>query len=241
MKKLLVTAFLATTALTSAQAADLGRPVYKAPAMVESYMTWNGFYIGVNGGIAAGDHTARITGIDGSLSLTSRGGFGGGQIGYNWQFSPNWVFGVEADVQGGSIESSVTANLGVLGALSVGSETTVFGTARGRLGYAMGNALWYATGGYAWGRNSVFLDAGALGNATVTKTHSGWTVGGGLEYAFAPNWSAKAEYLYVNLGSEPYLDLGLAAPAALTIKHDFHLLRLGVNYRFGGAPIVASY
>ena len=86
-------------------------------------------------------------------------------------------------------------------------------------------------------------DAPGIFKDSVSKTHSGWTVGGGLEYAFAPNWSAKAEYLYVNLNREPYLDIAIpgAAPLTVNARHDFHLLRLGVNYRFGGAPIVASY
>ncbi|BAT60475.1 hypothetical protein GJW-30_1_03018 [Variibacter gotjawalensis] len=192
MKKILLVAMLATTAFTPAIAADLGRPVYKAPAAVAVPVTaWNGFYVGGNIGYGWGRFDA-----DGVT--------GGGQIGYNFQFSPNFVFGLEADVQGADIKSgAVTTNL--------------WGTVRGRVGYAFDNALVYGTGGYAWGRTEL----GAL-----KDTRSGYAVGGGLEYAFAPNWSTKVEYLYVDLE-------GRAA--------DFSVVRLGVNYRFPAAPIVASY
>jgi outer membrane immunogenic protein len=239
MKKIAL-GLLASTALFTAQAsaADLGRPIYKAPVMVAQPMMWNGFYIGANGGLAAGDQTASLSGLPLSVDVTSRGGFGGGQIGYNWQFSPNWVFGIEADIQGGSIEGSVSANLGGAG-ISIGADTTYFGTVRGRLGYAVGNTLFYGTGGYAWGKNELFV-TGLGADITFSKNHGGYAAGAGIEHKFAPNWSAKVEYLYVDLGKESYLNL--APGVNLDAEHKFHLLRVGVNYHFNwGGPVVASY
>jgi outer membrane immunogenic protein len=244
MKKLTV-ALCATTALFASQAvaADLGRPIYKAPVVVAAPMMWNGFYIGINGGLAAGDASASITGVPGSLDITSRGGFGGGQIGYNWQFSPNWVLGVEADFQGGSIEGSVSLN-GLGGGISAGSKTTAFGTARGRVGYAFGNSLLYATGGYAYGKNELFV-TGLGGGISIERNHSGWTAGAGLEHAFAPNWTAKVEYLYVDLGSEPYLAAAIVGGPviALNAEHRFHLPCMeepaGRGTRLGALPAFA--
>jgi outer membrane immunogenic protein len=247
MKKIAL-GLLASTALFTAQAsaADLGRPIYKAPVVVAQPMMWNGFYIGANGGLAAGDVGASLDPALAPISadLTSRGGFGGGQIGYNWQFSPNWVFGIEADYQGGSIEGSVGINLGGA-ALSIGSDTTAFGTVRGRLGYAAGSTLFYVTGGWAYGRNELFLESNLGANLSIRKGHTGYAVGAGVEQKFAGNWSAKVEYLYVDLGRENY-DIGpaLGAPIPVNIRadHQFHTMRVGLNYHFNwGGPIVASY
>lgn len=217
MKKIAL-ALLAGTALMSAPAiaADLGRPIYKAPvAVAVPYMMWNGFYIGGNVGYGWGRD--RVGGVRSDID----GFTGGGQIGYNWQFAPNWVFGVEADLQGSNIESDFAG---------INSSLNMWGTVRGRIGYAFNNVLLYGTGGFAYGRNEL---SDALGSQS--RMHTGHTWGGGLEYAFAPNWSAKVEYLYVNLGRENYSDFGVSA------RNDFHTVRLGVNYRFGGAPVVAAY
>ncbi|BAT61025.1 OmpA-like transmembrane domain protein [Variibacter gotjawalensis] len=219
MKKFTL-ALLAGTALMAAPAvaADLGRPIYKAPVAVAApYMLWNGFYIGANAGYSWGRDR-----VGGGRADTD-GFSGGGQIGYNWQFSPNWVFGIEADLQGSNIESDVAL---------LNTNVHMWGTVRGRLGYAWNNVLLYGTGGFAYGRNELT----GFG-VSQSKTHTGYTFGGGLEYAFAPQWSAKVEYLYVDLGREFY-----DAPAFQTnVRSDFHTVRLGINYRFGGAPIVASY
>jgi outer membrane immunogenic protein len=229
MKKF-VFALLAGTALVSAPAlaADLGRPVYKAPVAVAApYMTWNGFYIGGNVGYGWGE--SRASDAVGSLGRFDTDGFaGGGQIGYNWQFSPNWVFGIEADIQGADIKG---------GNVNYATSTDMYGTVRGRLGYAFNNVLFYGTGGFAWGRTEV-TDV-ALTGGTLTRTGTGYAVGGGLEYAFAPQWSAKVEYLYVNLGREAY-DFGNATDP-IRARTDFSTVKFGVNYRFGGGPIVASY
>lgn len=216
MKQLLL-AGVALSIATSASAADLrARPYPKAPpaAVVAAY-NWSGFYIGAMGGY-------------GWESGAGSGGFGGGTIGYNWQFpGSQFVFGVEVDAAGAGIKDSVTEDLG---GLLVTSETKInsFGSVTGRAGFALDAALIYAKGGWAWANNKASISA--LGQSfSDSQSHSGFTVGGGLEYLFAPNWSAKGEYMYTSLGSETY-NLGGIPLDSGTI--DFHTIKVGVNYHF---------
>jgi outer membrane immunogenic protein len=203
----LTAALLAGTAATNA--ADLRRapPPMMTPVPVWS---WTGFYAGLSAGYAfdAGNTVADLDGW-----------FAGGQIGYNWQHG-NWVFGVEADLFGGDIGESARAF-----GFAVSSDVNVFGTLRGRIGYAIDRVLLYGTGGFAWARNeiSVFGPGIALSSS---ETHTGFAVGGGVEWAFAPNWSAKAEYLYLGLGSANYFGVVPSGDA------DFHTFKVGVNYLF---------
>jgi outer membrane immunogenic protein len=203
-----------------ALAADLGYPVKAPIAVMVPGTNWNGFYIGAFGGYASGDYRDN-TGGD---RLDKDGAFGGGLIGYNWQFS-NWVLGIEADIAGGDIS---TDNFG-----GFRSRMDYFGTVRGRLGYAWSNMLLYGTGGYAYAGNSIRLGSGARDEAN----HSGYAVGGGLEWAFSQNWSAKVEYLYMDFDSERYFGAG-----GFDARMDIHTIKAGVNYRFNwGGPIVAAY
>ncbi|MGA7326699.1 MAG: outer membrane beta-barrel protein [Rhodomicrobium sp.] len=157
------------------------------------------------------------------------GGFGGVQIGYNWQWGgsfkdvpSNWLFGIEADIQGagikGSTATSFSADSDDSNAASASSRLDWFGTLRGRLGYTASNALLYGTGGLAFGGvkntlkvsgadgsdcvvglNSAACSASSTVNSETTKT--GYVLGGGIEYLFSPRWSVKAEYQYINLGT----------------------------------------
>ena len=132
-------------------------PVYAAVPM----FTWTGLYVGVNAGYA-GDKfeypfSAAITGggpvlATGSASLNSSGFTAGGTIGYNWQFGGGWVIGLEGDYNWANVEGKLNAGINGFGSLEVGSELTSFGTARVRLGYGFDRALFYVTGGYAYGR-----------------------------------------------------------------------------------------
>ena len=221
---LLATASAAALLSSPVLAADL-RMATKAP-VVAAYApapNWNGFYIGAFGGYAFGDVRTDTVG-GGRFRDNIEGGFGGGTIGYNFQ-SPgsNWVFGIEADAAGGDIR---TDNLG-------GGFTTqidAFGTARGRVGYAFGNLLAYGTGGYAWGD----LRTGAPG-FRESRTLSGYAVGGGLEYAFTPNWSTKVEYMYMDFGRETFFGTD-------RVRLDTHTIKAGLNYRFNfGSPLVGGY
>jgi outer membrane immunogenic protein len=239
MKKLLLGAAAFIAFAAPAFAADLpARPYAKAPAYTapEVVYNWTGFYIGGNiGGAFAGDSS--LQGSDGRF-------MGGVQGGFDYQFAPNWVIGAEA-------QYDWLANNNNNGVLFPGSGTVVtansnqLGSVTGRLGYTWGPALLYAKGGFAWRDNSnvgVFNTAGAaVPFATTGNQKNGYTVGAGLEYMFAPNWSAKAEYQYYNFGSTTFTD-GPGEIIGSRFRDDEHTVKLGVNYRFGwGGPVAARY
>ena len=234
--KLPLTAAFAIAAF-SAQAADIytpkvsakDAPVYEAP------QTWTGFYAGINSGYGWGATSGRLdttvfdfpvllplTGEAGAglSKLSTQGGFGGGQLGYNLQ-RDHFVFGIETDIQGAAIKGNtfseaVIVDVGpnVLPSWETGalarSNLDWFGTLRGRLGYSFGSTLLYATGGLAYGgvrdlltqefnvsENRNHWSSSASKNSTLT----GWVAGGGVELALSPSWSAKAEYQYIDLAS----------------------------------------
>ena len=218
-----------------ANAADLYRappapPVsYVPPIMTNS---WTGFYAGINGGYGwgGGDSIAFSDGSDRWARAQPQGGFGGGQLGYNFQ-SGSFVYGVETDFQGAGISDSVTGT-SVNGAGFTSQQSIDwFGTVRGRLGFAFGNALVYGTGGFAYGNvNQRTNYSGDVFASNTTQT--GYAVGGGVEYKFNPAWSVKAEYQYIDLGSERLTD-GLGN-ATNPLDTNFQTARVGLNYRFGG-------
>lgn len=229
---------LALGLMQTASAADLGRPIYKAPPpMVVAAYNWSGFYVGVHAGYGWGDvNSSQLGGssdIDGWLA--------GGQIGWNWQAAGSpWVFGVEVDSSWSNIEADATATAGGIVATAF-NEIDYMGTARLRFGYAWDRVLWYVTGGLAWANNEIGASVAGPGFAVGTRssnTHMGWTVGTGLEWALADNWSAKVEYLYADLDSERYFGAG-GFDADLQV----HTVKLGLNYRFnwGKAPVMAKY
>ncbi len=160
-----------------------------------------------------------------------QGGFGGGQIGYNFQ-SGGFVYGIETDFQGGDIGNRVTGISTNGNAFSSGEHVDWFGTARARLGYAFGSTLVYGTGGFAYGDvHQHATDAGVSLGGSGTQT--GWVAGGGVEYKINPAWSLKAEYQYIDLGSEK-LTNPTGTMSTNGLDASFHTVRLGLNYRFGG-------
>lgn len=224
----------------AANAADLYRtpppqPSYAAPAPYIAPNTWAGFYAGINGGYAwsgsgtAIDYSGAVTDLSGRAQ--PQGGFGGGQIGYNFQ-SGSIVYGVETDFQGGDISDRVSGVSTGRAGYTSNERVDWFGTVRGRLGYAMGNTLIYGTGGLAYGdlHQHANLGGDVLSNS---GTQTGWVAGGGIEYKINPAWSLKGEYQYVDLGTAKLTD---AANAVTTNSLDtnFHTVRLGLNYHFGG-------
>jgi outer membrane immunogenic protein len=205
-------------------------PVYTAPQVVYN---WTGFYIGGHlGGAFAGNN-----------SLEGSGGrfMGGVQGGFDYQFATNWVVGAEAQYSWLS-----NNNNGVLfpGNTLVTTNNNQLGSATGRLGYTWGPALLYAKGGYAWrDNNNIGVTVAGLPAAFTTNgtRKDGYTVGAGLEYMFAPNWSAKAEYQYYNFGSTTFTS-GPAPVVGAHFRDDEHTVKVGVNYRFGwGGPVATRY
>jgi outer membrane immunogenic protein len=205
----------------AAAAADLppryGQPIPKAPPMYPAIYNWTGFYLGINGGGGFGHSTWDSTG-----GFDVSGGVVGGTIGYNWQTGP-WVFGLEGDIDWSNISGSTN----VLCPLGCTTRNDWLGTARGRVGYAFDRIMPYLTGGLAFGN----IKAATPFLPGKDETNAGWTIGGGLEVALTGNWSAKAEYLYVDLGKT---NCGLGCSAFVVDNASFttHLLRGGVNYRF---------
>ena len=219
MKQLLL-AGVALSVASAASAADLrARPYPKAPpaAVVAAY-NWSGFYIGAMGGY-------------GSQTDAGSGGFGGGTVGYNWQFpGSQFVFGIEVDAAGASIKDSITEDDGAGLVATLDTKINSFGSVTGRAGFAVDAALIYAKGGFAWANNKATLSVPAIGlSASDSHTHTGYTIGGGLEYMFTPNWSAKGEYMYTSLGSETYNFGGQPLDSG---SFDFHTIKVGVNYHF---------
>jgi outer membrane immunogenic protein len=202
-----------------AMAADLpARMVTKAPALMMSY-NWTGFYLGANVGYAWGRTTGTLAGPGANFDID--GAFGGGQLGANYQVG-NWVFGVEVDYQGGDINgSNAVSNV----------KVDSFGTVRGRLGYAWDRWMVYGTGGYAFDGHT---KATFPGIASDSRSLDGWAAGAGIEYAFLPNWSAKLEYLHVDLGEDTFFPAACAPTSACQSGVQFDSIRAGVNYRFWG-------
>lgn len=235
MKKVLL-ASVALIALTSAaSAADLAaRPYTKAAPIVSPAYNWTGFYAGVHGGYGWSDEvTVGITGVGTVTGSTSdiKGGFGGGQIGYNWQLAPSWVWGIEADAAGASIKYGFDDGAGD----SIESKIRAFGSVTGRIGYSVDNLLIYGKGGWGWADNRISGTVAGVGTASDTQFHSGWTVGGGLEWGFAPAWSAKVEYQYYDFGHETYFN-------AVEFGEKIHTIKGGINYHFNwGSAVAARY
>jgi outer membrane immunogenic protein len=234
---------LIVLAASTAHAADLGaRPLYTPPPPPPPAYTWTGFYFGANGGFGGDQYQYPTTvgAVSGTAKLDSSGFFGGGQVGYNWQFAPAWVAGVEADFDAADIEGMANASSG-FGAASAGTKLDWFGTVRGRGGVLVTpHALLYATGGWAYGHTTTSANATLTGVAAASTSigvtqSNGWTVGGGLEYAFNPWLSFKTEYLYVDLGTANLVNTSVGGvPFVMNEKATFNTVKIGLNVKLGG-------
>jgi outer membrane immunogenic protein len=197
-------ALLASVAVGAASAADLPHPSYYTATAPLSAYSWTGLYLGGNLGYAWG--------TTGNNPTRPSGGAGGAQAGYNWQ-TGQFVIGGEADIE-----------------LSGANDTFApwkfsnpwFGTLRGRAGYAISNVLIYGTGGVAFGE----LQAQTINLQSESHTNVGWTAGAGVEAGLGANWSAKVEYLFVDLASNTFALTGTSNALSASV------LRAGVNYHF---------
>jgi outer membrane immunogenic protein len=242
MKRILIASAALLGTAVSAQAADMAvkAPYYKAP--IVAVYNWTGFYMGVNAGVGIGrDRTTHSLNND-SIYLSPQGGFGGGQIGYNWQgdslLGPI-VYGLEADIQGGDL-SGGGANM--LPGVQYSQKSDWFGTVRGRVGLAQGPILSYFTGGFAYGNIKTTITEAGIGAFSNNRTATGWTIGSGVEAALGGNWTGKLEYLYLNLGNRAD---AFGPPAQFTnTELRSNVFRVGLNYRIGGAsmytPVAAA-
>jgi outer membrane immunogenic protein len=248
MKKLALATVAISALLTgAASAADLAaRPYTKAPPMVAAVYDWTGFYVGVNGGWGTSHNCWTNTALLGvPVPPTSEGchdadgGTVGGQIGYRWQ-AGSWVFGLEAQGNWADFQGS---NVNLLGIVNR-SRIDAFGLFTGHIGYAANNVLFYVKGGAAVTDNRYdgLLTGVVLDRAEQTRW--GASVGAGIEYAFAPNWSFGVEYNHLFMGTENY-NFGSVPVAGINtrnddIRQDADIVTARINYRFGG-PGVARY
>jgi outer membrane immunogenic protein len=258
MKKIL----LATVALSAliaapAMAADLARPVYKAAPPPPVYLySWTGCYVGGFGGglwvqkdyalrsvVAPFGGVAAVNPIDfGGHDVSS--GIGGIQAGCNYQFAGGWVVGIQGDYGWTNANGSHTDPFGLGTTLS--SNTKSLASVTGRVGYAWDRFLGYVKGGGAWERDdySWFAPAFPAFNWSGSETRGGWTVGVGAEYAFLDWLTGFVEYDYYDFGTRT-VGLALVAAPAVVANFDIHerksVFKAGLNFKFGGAPVVAKY
>jgi outer membrane immunogenic protein len=266
-----IAALLGLATGQAALAADLPARVYtKAPPVAAVY-DWTGFYVGGNVGYSWGRSRddSTVTNTAGTVLFASSdrsnldGVVGGGQIGYNWQMQ-NWLVGLEADIQGTGERgdrnficpvgvctppSGGFAAIAVPGpavAINLNQKLEWFGTVRGRVGVlASPTVLLYATGGLAYGEVKTNETIGAaLAGFSTSDTKAGYTVGAGIEGVIGGNWTAKLEYLYVDLGrvSSSFLTTipalgGGALSSNYSSRITDNVLRVGVNYKFGNAAV----
>ena len=212
----------------TAGAADLPRrgvaaPV-RAPAAV--YMpaayNWSGFYAGIVGGWGFGNSSWN-DGLASTGDFDISGGLVGGTLGYNWQTGVA-VFGVETDLAWSDIKGSTNTNCVV----PCRTSNSWLGTTRARLGYAADRWMPFVSGGAAYGD----IKASIPGFTGSSDTNIGWTVGGGVEFALAGNWTAKGEYLYVDLGDVNCGIAGCGGAGPTKVDFTSHIVRAGLNYRF---------
>jgi len=237
-KRILATVLLSPVAVGSALAADLPPPVPAAPRAPAVYApppaiyNWSGFYLGINGGWGFGksDWTIGTLPFD-TGNFNVRGGLVGGTIGANWQWD-GFVAGLEGDFDGSWIDGTAgvcaTATTVLVSTVSCETKNTWLATIRGRLGYAADRALFYVTGGVAFG--DVIVNT-ATNWQSADKT--GWTAGAGIEGAFTDHWTARIEYLFVDLQNSSFTATDINnAPVAVTTKFNANLIRAGLDYKF---------
>lgn len=222
MKKQLIITFTAAASLLSlAVKAD------------DNSNNWSGLYGGVNLGHASGtSHAEKLTGGEGAFSHIS-GGLGGAQIGYNFQ-ADHIVYGVEADIQKSDITGINLFNVD----LRSSQKIDWFGTARGRLGYSLGNFLLYVTGGLAIAdvkANTTGVSQSYDFNSNNRQTQYGWTAGTGLEWAVDKNWILDAQYLRISLNKEDFHFIS-TSPSTISSTNQsnsyFNVFKIGINYKF---------
>jgi outer membrane immunogenic protein len=248
MKKAVLPAIALAAFVSGAQAADLGVP--RGPvsaAVVAPVFGWTGFYLGAQIGHQWGQVNGNICASGGVVFcnpfVTSPNGIVGGvHVGYNWQFN-SLVAGLEADLEAnGARGTTVVAGFG--GPYYQRSRGNWQGSVRARLGFAADRALFYVTGGLAVSDYSYAIGFTPTTSAPFHRygaTRAGWTVGAGVEYAFAPNWTGRVEYRYADFGTVTNDD-----PVANSYgRHRLttHTVRVGVSYLFstGPAAVVARY
>ena len=215
----------------SAFAADVATP-YKA-SVAEPAFSWAGFYFGIQGGGIWGrsqQSGPQVGEITNKFDLS--GASVGGEYGTNWQFG-HWVLGMESDSSWTSLKGSAPEVFNPISGFTATTEANYLAMSRVRIGYAQDRLLAYITGGLADGYVQV-MSSGPAGSVSDNQFRLGWNAGTGVEWAFAPQWSAKVEYIHFDLGSSAYLN---TAPSpflsrANGVSTNGDLVRVGLNYHY---------
>lgn len=210
-------------------------------AAAKTLYDWTGFYVGGHFGYGAASFGAGTNPLplQGALLPHSATGFSGGyQLGYNRQFANRIVLGVEADA---TFTGPLDTPAHERSPARFNSTTDYLGTVRGRIGYAFDRFMPFVTGGFAWGHTHINVnDADGVSELfPVGHYQAGWTAGLGLEFAVSGNWTAKAEYEYVDLSRRTY-DLSGFGLGSVNVDPRIHLFKLGLNYQFGDTPWMAA-
>jgi outer membrane immunogenic protein len=253
-------AALALTAVAGPEPLPSGKEMKQvAPAPVpECDFNWSGFYIGVKGGYGWSTGDLRVDQLPDNdpfmivqdhHDLSTDGFIGGGEIGFNWAWN-HFLFGAAADFFGSDMSDhfdrfvDVPGSTGTPPLLSSSQDINWFGTVRGRVGFIAGcRFLIYGTGGFAYGDvdDHGTLDYRPNGGSIFypahrSNTETGWTAGGGLEYAIGHHWSVKVEYLYVDLGNNTAIGNPVPANPPFAVKYNwdnqFHTVTGGLNFKF---------
>jgi outer membrane immunogenic protein len=229
MQKTLIAAAVLAASVSLSHAADLpvSPPVFEPPAPAPVVSDWSGFYAGLHGGYGFGTTDMSVTDGGGfSTDYDLNGWLGGAQVGYNHQ-SGSWLLGLEADIALTGIDGSYSDTA----AFDERATTEVdwLGTVRARAGWVNGRFMPFITGGIAFaGVDHRIGPTGLTGPVSTSDTLFGWTAGGGVEALIDPSWSAKLDYLYVDLEDVDFTTAGGTG----TFENSLHLIRLGVNYQF---------
>jgi outer membrane immunogenic protein len=251
MKKLTLAISILSISAASVFAADLPARMYtKAPAVM--VYDWSGFYIGANGGWGSSRNCwdlQSVTGVGfvGPISEgchNATGGLAGGQIGYRWQTGA-WVFGVEGQGDWANLRgSNLSSPQALTAALTNQTTINAFGMLVGKAGYAMNNALFYVNSGVAVTSSKFrgIVTGTSFTVDTANEVRLGYAAGAGIEYGFAPNWSAAVEYdhFFMDQSANDMKFLGVTTRTD-TMNQDVDLVTVRLNYHFGGGAVVAKY
>ena len=244
MKKLLIGATLAASLAVPGLAADLPRAPAPAPVVATPIAyNWSGFYVGVHGGGIWGSTDWTVSNGAGAWANGDVGGSAsdgwllGVQVGFNIQ-SGQWVFGIEGQWSWANADGDLTCANG-LARITCNAEFSRVATLAGRVGIAFDRSLLYAKFGGAWVDGDFTATIAGLGSISRGVSRSGWMLGAGWEYAFGNNWSGKIEYNFLDLSDASRTFNRGGNFATVTLDPEAHILKLGLNYRFGGKdPLV---
>jgi outer membrane immunogenic protein len=233
-KSIVAAAMLVLAATGDAIAADIPAPNFTPPLPTAAY-NWTGFYLGINGGFGTGNSNWSDGPVGTTGSFTISGYLIGGTVGVNYQIG-QFVFGIEGDGDWTSLQGNSGSTCGAISAVvpppdGCQTQSLWLATVRGRVGYAFDRILVYGTAGGAFGNVQTGLNPPSTFDNSVG---AGWTVGAGLEFAFAQNWTAKVEYLFVDLPNGSCTTVGNCGGAAGSIvSFNENIIRAGVNFKFG--------